>query len=85
MTMIEYRNSFHDTVARVRVADSDICDGDGNMEPMALLTKRQIRRVEKALCGMADCLCGGHQNFHAGLSPADTFGRTWCGGGKVTP
>ena len=82
MKTVEYRNSFHNTSARVRVPDDEISHG-GECEPMALLSKRQIRRVERALCPRADCKCGGHDNLHPGLSEANSFGRVWCGGGRV--
>jgi len=77
---IEYRNSFHNTTARVVVADDDVSD-QGVCGLMALLSKPQIRRVKKALCGMSDCCCPS--NFWPSLDGPDRFGRFWCGGGRI--
>ena len=42
------RNDFHGTKASVRVG------ADGK------LSKGQVRRVRKALCGIDGCMCGGN-------------------------
>ena len=45
--VVTIRNDFHHTETRVRVP------ADG------VLSRWQVRRVRRALCGMADCKCGG--------------------------
>lgn len=43
--MIELENDFHNTFTKVRPKDM-------------MLSPWQVRKVEKALCGMDDCICG---------------------------
>ena len=45
---VELRNDFHNTSCCVRVPAA----------AGGILTHSQQRRAERALCGMADCLCG---------------------------
>ena len=44
-------NDFHNTSARVRVEKDDY--------DTIYLTRSQINRANKKLCGMRDCICGG--------------------------
>ena len=81
MKTIEYKNSFHNTSVRVRVADENsVSNGNGQQ---TRLSRSQQRRVQKALCGMHDCMCP------LGIYlPLDESG--WCEGGieigsKVSP
>jgi hypothetical protein len=46
MTSLTLKNDFHDT--EIRLASMG-----NNLSP------RQVRRAHKALCGIADCKCGG--------------------------
>lgn len=48
MKTITLKNDFHRTECRVRVADIG-----------QSLTKSQLYRVQKSLCGVAECRCGG--------------------------
>ena len=73
-TTIEYRNSFHNTVCRVRVTEvRETSDG-----LQAKLSKRQQQRVQRELCGIKDCYCGGHANFWPALNDSG-----WCEGGLI--
>jgi hypothetical protein len=47
MAIVTLKNDFHNTRVSVRVAEQG-----------AILSPTQRRRVERALCGMADCECG---------------------------
>lgn len=51
MTIITIRNDFHDSTATLRISWS----ADGS----ALLSRRQVQRAKRALCGARDCACGG--------------------------
>lgn len=46
--LVTLKNDFHNTEVTVRV-----------LRRSTHLTKYQMRRVNNALCGMADCCCGG--------------------------
>lgn len=68
--MITLTNNFHNTTCKIRMrADQTI------------LTRSQMRRVRKTLCGMTDCQCGeirGPQKDFAYSMPAldrDTAGE----------
>jgi hypothetical protein len=53
MTKITFKNDYHSTEINLHVK------GD-------TLTRSQMRRVNKELCGMSDCCCGdirGHHDF----------------------
>ena len=76
MTTIEYRNSFHNTSVRVRVDDAAVCEDGNGLQ--ARLSKSQQRRVERELCGMSDCCCGGHGNYRPPLTDDG-----WVMGGLV--
>ena len=76
MITIEYYNSFHNSTARVRVSEDKIHqDGNGLQ---AQLSPSQQRRVQKCLCGMSDCCCGGHGNYWPPLGDSG-----WCLGGRI--
>lgn len=47
LMLIELRNDFHGSAARVRVPSLPYT-----------LSARQTARVERALCGLSDCCCG---------------------------
>ena len=72
MKTIEYRNSFHNTSVRVRVA----CVSYRNGDPEEQLSKSQQRRIERELCGNPDCCCGGHSNYS---KPLTDDGWTFAG------
>lgn len=68
---IEIRNTFHNTSVRVRVPV-----GGGN------LSAHQMRRVNRALCGMSDCRCW-HYEAEPGWKVTDGYDReedrdTWA-------
>ena len=46
--LITIRNNYHGTVARVQVEDG------------GMLSKSQVDRVRRRLCGRAACKCGGN-------------------------
>lgn len=75
MTTIEFKNSFHNTKVRVQVADEDFVRDEQNGNQVRL-SKSQQRRVERALCGMADCCCAGHGNYRRPLTDGG-----WAEGG----
>lgn len=56
-------NSFHNTSAVVVVPDDRavIVKGDWGVgkRQVLTLTKSQVDRADRKLCGMADCSCGG--------------------------
>jgi len=55
MSIYTLRNSFHGTSVNVR------CEGRQHIysEVVITPTQRQWRRIEKTLCGVSDCTCGG--------------------------
>jgi hypothetical protein len=58
--LVDLHNDFHNTWVRVRVSGCP-----------ATLSAHQTRRVDRALCGMSDCLCGtmrGEQHWPDGRS-----------------
>ncbi len=60
MAIITLANDFHGSSVRVRV------------DHTGLITPRQYRRADKALCGMSDCCCGG---IHRDCSVEPATGR----------
>ena len=65
--MITLENEFHGTSITVRRIISsaegidylnELAAASWTRTAFAVLAKRQLRRIEKALCGMADCKCG---------------------------
>ncbi|MBT9153049.1 MAG: hypothetical protein DDT35_01276 [Firmicutes bacterium] len=77
MKTIQFQNSFHNTTVSVRVQDENFRPGEQE-ESRVYLSKRQQRRVERELCGMKDCMCGGHQNYSPPLD-----GKWAWGGAEV--
>ena len=74
--LIEFHNTFHNTTARVRVANEDYRpDPHGGM-PEVRLSQHQIRRVQNKLCSNHECKCHNHQNFFATI---DNSGLCWGG------
>lgn len=58
------KNDFHNTEARVRCEGRALIYGAGYPGGIIQaceirLTKRQLQRVWRTLCGIADCPCGG--------------------------
>ena len=80
MRTIVFRNTFHNSIVRVRVAEDDFRP-DPHGWPAVRLSPSQIRRVERELCGIRDCCCGNHQNFQR---PLDDSGVCY-GGTDETP
>lgn len=47
MITLTLRNDFHNTTCKIRMRPDQ-----------TVLTRSQMRRVRKTLCGMSDCQCG---------------------------
>ena len=54
--MIELRNDFHHSTARIKEG---------------VLTRRTVRRVRNALCGIEGCTCGGNLSERGNQTQAD--------------
>jgi len=72
------RNEFHGTEVTVRGQWLDTGDEyDGTKEQEMELTRSQIGRADRKLCGIASCRCGGIARLADGLRfeqiGADTF------------
>lgn len=57
-TEVEIRNYFHGTRASARP--------DARNQSHLWLSGRQVKRIRRELCGMADCCCGGLIGERAG-------------------
>lgn len=60
--LIDVWGGFHDTrsVVTLRI-DSDYINPDGHYGPdwVSALSKAQLKRANRHLCGLSDCKCGG--------------------------
>ena len=57
MKMITLENNFHGTTVKVRPRNVSQMDNPSLLA--FVLSDRQYKRADKALCGMKDCRCGG--------------------------
>lgn len=60
--MITLKNNFHNTEVQVRTTEGKV------------LTKNQLRRIEKTLCGISECTCGIVRDDEYRLEPV---GNGW--------
>jgi hypothetical protein len=68
----ELTNDFHGSKTTVRAVLVRQADHD---PARILLTNRQVRRANKALCGMAECSCGGLNRNHDCLPTSGDFDK----------
>ena len=71
MTRYTLTNEFHNTSTVV-------------VSPNGMLSRRQVRRAWKTLCGTESCLCGGEAGQRGGewgVDQADCWGDTY----KIVP
>lgn len=79
--VLEYRNRFHGSVARVHCPPNRV--RREGLEVEADLTHRQLAQLAKQLCGRHDCQCGGtgdHWSFECWRDTAGHGGEVIVGG-----
>ena len=61
MKNVTIKNRFHNTEATLRVSDENFQEVEHGNEHLAFvkLSESQVKRADKTLCGMKDCMCGG--------------------------
>ena len=81
MSIYTLRNSLHGTSVNVR------CDGVQHIydEVVITPTKRQWRRIERTLCGMSDCTCGGIRSCDPQTHEKSKGGMRWTARIRVDP
>lgn len=63
MKTITLKNDFHGTETNIRFDARDADEAwyqiqSAAQDPRNTTSRRRLRRIEKALCGMTDCKCG---------------------------
>jgi hypothetical protein len=62
--VITLTNDFHNTEVRLNPKDGK-------------LSARQVKRAEKVLCGMDDCICGNEAGMRGAENPDIEFHEEW--------
>lgn len=65
--IITLQNKFHNSEVRIRVSD------EKKEGAFFIISKSQVRRINKVLCGASDCRCGGATELY----------EKWDGTGRI--